>query len=196
MGGPGKTVPGFATGAGKVGKWIFLVGEERARGEVAREEEGEGETSGVRIRVAVAGFWGCGEAMIVGSELMVRVSEVSRECEVEERKSMGSSEVPIERLGRRVVPLVPLVVGLEFDLEGTSGGVEYDASEGGVDKSSFLKFSLLRGGSRSKFGFVGSWFCVVVPFCRIIGSSLPNSLSFDFECFSFSLVSLFPIKSG
>lgn len=76
MGGPGKIVPGFATGAGKVGKWIFLVGEERARGEVASEEEGEGETSGVRIRVAVLGFWG--EAMIVGSELMVRVSEVSR----------------------------------------------------------------------------------------------------------------------
>lgn len=186
-------MPGFATGAGKVGKWIFLVGEERARGEVAREEEGEGEISGVRIR-AVVGFWGCGDAMIVGSELMVRVSEVSRECEVEERKSMGSSEVPTERLGRRVVPLVPLVVGLEFDLDGTSGGVEY-ASEGGVDRPSFLRFSLLRG-SRSKVGFVGSWFCVVVPFCRIIGSSLPNSLSFDFECFSFSLVSLFPIKSG
>lgn len=103
---------------------------------------------------------------------------------------MGSSEVPTERLGRRVVPLVPLVVGLEFDFEGTSGGVEY-ASEGGVDKS-LLMFSLLR----SKVGFAGSWFCVAVPFCRLIGSSLPNSLSFDFECFSFSLVSLFPIKSG
>lgn len=76
-GSPGNTVPSVY--GGNVGRFMPSpaggeIGEGRDRGEALL-----GDNCGVRIFAAKA-FFGCGDFMTGGSEVIVRVSLVSREC--------------------------------------------------------------------------------------------------------------------
>ena len=98
----------------------FAAGEGRARGEVLSVSSG-GEGCGVRIFAAYA-FFDCGDRFTWGSDAMVRVSLVSREC----GKRRFGLFVAFARTvsGTAVFVLVPL----DSDFRGTTGG----SSCGGV----------------------------------------------------------------
>jgi hypothetical protein len=167
-----------------------------------------GETDGRGVGIPEAAL---SEAFVLGDEVIVRVSEVSRECEevVEVWWSVtGSSEELIETLGGRVavVPVVgleiesfvgglPFIVGLGSERVGNSG----TGSSGGVCGGDID----VMAGFCSPFKYsgvgirMGKRISVWTPSCLVMlrtASLVANSLSVPRKCFSFNFVSLAPIK--
>lgn len=171
------TVP-FSAGNGNVGKFMPSPaagdrGEGRDNGEAL-----SGDGCGVRICAAKA-FFGCGDLMTAGSDVIVRVSLGSREC-VE------------RRFGRFVESKrARATFGLASDFKGTSGAF----SSGGVAGESGDTICGVKGCALSVFRYsgVGRRLKEVYGFGA---SSLLDSVDDSARFLVFSFASLFPIKSG
>jgi hypothetical protein len=126
------TVPGLA-GVDGFGKLTasFAAGEGSASGEAKGEVlsvSGRGEGCGVRIFVAYV-FFGCGDRTTCGSDVIVRVSLVSRECE---DRRFGLFAVSVRTVSGTTLPF-PLP--LDSDFWGTAGGASIGGVSGDVGDS-------------------------------------------------------------